>query len=250
MSGGVNTALQNNTRNIITQYFLTGVRINVPISNLEHNAFDLTQHTVNGQQIVTLDIFNPLLAMPGGFHEAPISAYWVPQGRSCTIPVTPTLSTFVFTPDFSGCSILVDQITPSRYCVYHVQGGIGHLNAEYLNIGRNHGLGLAGAMAFEDYGNPAAPRAFALLKHEQGRWWIYYQSQNGVGIGYNNGQFNLMGPQTVRGGGKIPIADLRREVPRTPPRINGVVAQAPSNPFYSDNIQRTGRSMLPNDTIW
>jgi hypothetical protein len=120
----------------------------------------------------------------------------------------------VFTPDFSGCSILVDQIDAHWYRVYHVQGGDGHLKEEYLADRHLHGLGLAGAMTFDDYGTIQYPCGFAFLKYEKERWHIYYQHQNGAIFGQKNGQIIWIGPApAVLGGGSLPVADLTQEIP-------------------------------------
>ena len=169
--------------------------------------------------------------------------FWVPQGGSCVVPANPGAVSFVFTPDFSGCSILVDQIDAGQYRVYHVQGGANYLQNEYLGAHDGHGLGLAGSMTFDDYGDAALPRGFAFLKYENGRWWIYYQRQNGVGINYGNGHFRAVGPQTVRGGARVPVADLTSEVPRLNARHSG--RDLP----VTRNI-RAQRRMLPNDELW
>jgi hypothetical protein len=191
--------------------------------------FDLHHSVVNGQKIVRLDAWDP----SSSHNDEPLNGYWVPQGGSCLIPRIAGSSQYVFTPDFSGCSILVDQIDANYYRVYHVQGDKRCLEAEYLlPAERAHGLGLAGAMTFDDYAAACEPcrtrcgriqtRGFAFLKFESGRWWIYVQSQNGVGIRYMNGEYMLMGPQTISGCSRIPVADLTREVPRAFGRHNGV----------------------------
>jgi hypothetical protein len=63
--------------------------------------------------------------------DDPIPAYWLPQGGSCDIPVVASERKFVFTPDFSGCSLLINQINDTTYRVYHVTGGGGYFQAEY-----------------------------------------------------------------------------------------------------------------------
>lgn len=223
---------RNNTRNFVRQHFLTAVRYPGHAGGL--TVFDLNAHQVNRNNIITLDTAHGV---------PPLMGFWVPQGGSCRVPANPGAMSFVFTPDFSGCSILVDQINANEYRVYHVQGGGNYLQAEYLNPIHDHGLGLAGAMTFDDYGDAHLPRGFAFLKYEGQRWWIYYQRQNGVGLGFNNDQFHAVGAQTVRGGARVPIADLTVESPRVGARHSG--RDLP----VTRNI-RAQRQMLPNDDLW
>jgi hypothetical protein len=103
---------------------------------------------------------------------------------------------------------MVDQIDDANYRVYHVQGGSNYMESEYTNGPHDHGRGLAGSLMFSDYGTDDLPRAFAFLKYEDDSWHIFYQSQNGVGIGFANGQLVAIGRQTVRGGGTKNIESL------------------------------------------
>jgi hypothetical protein len=232
MSTQFNNQFRIDTRNFVRQNFLTAVRYPGQVAGL--TSFDLNHHLINHHHVVTLDRFT---------QDPPLMGFWVPQGGSCVIPSDPGATSFVFTPDFSGCSILVDQTNEGQYRAYHVQGGAQYLQQEYLGDANGHGLGLAGSMTFDDYGDAALPRGFAFLKYEQGRWWIYYQRQNGVGLGYNHEHFYAVGPQTVRGGARVPVADLRFEVPRLSARHSG------SHLPITRNV-RTQVRMLPNDELW
>jgi hypothetical protein len=237
MSGTFNSLLTANTRGFLKHNFLTAVRF--PGQAAGTAPFDLHHYIVNGSHVVTLDLW----ALPPHSDAPPLAGYWVPQGGSCVVPANPGTRRYVFTPDFSGCSILVDQINASQYRVYHIQGGANYLQGEYLGGPYGHGLGLAASMTFDDYGDAALPRGFAFLKHEAGRWWIYYQRQNGIGLGYNNGQFQAMGPQTVRGGARVPVADLTAELPR----LN---ARHSRQDLPITRHIRVQRRMLPNDELW
>jgi len=236
MSTEFNNRFRNATQDIVRRYFLTAVRYPGQRNGL--TTFDLNSHFVDNNNVVTLDV-----AAVGKSY--PLMGFWVPQGGSCVIPANPGSGCFVFTPDFSGCSILVDQIDANQYRVYHVQGGSNYLQKEYRGADNRHGLGLAASMIFDDYGDAAKPRGFAFLKYENGRWWIYYQRHNGVGLNYSysDGSFRAIGPQTVRGGGRIPVADLRSEVPRINGRHSG------QHLPVTRNI-RAAQRMLPNDEIW
>ncbi|HEV3105413.1 MAG TPA: hypothetical protein VGZ01_06980 [Trinickia sp.] len=203
-------------------------------------SFDLHHQLVDGDHVVRVDAWHSSSAS-----DRPILGHWVPQGGSCLVPRASSARPFVFTPDFSGCSILVDQIDADSYRIYHVQGGSRHIEREYLGASEahSHGLGLAAAMTFDDYGTPSRPRGFAFLKYEGNRWWIYYQGQHGYGLSYCNGQFTPIGPQTPCGGGRMPVADLSCEVPRIGARHSG------RDLFVARNLQAQ-RRMLPNDANW
>ncbi len=234
MSKNYNSMLREYTRDFLRHNFTTAVGI-APMRAGE-SPFDLHHSLVERQHVVRLDAWSPQS------DEQPLLGYWVPQGGSCSVPRNPGHRGFVFTADFSGCSILVDQMGVDEYRVYHVQGGAGYLESEYLDQ-PDHGLGLAAAMTFDDYGDAAHPRGFAFLKNEGGRWWIYYQRQNGVGLRYAAGEYTAMGPQTIRGGARVPVADLTREVPRQNAKHSGRdLPQGRNVP--------TQTTMLPNDELW
>lgn len=207
MSNLYNRDFETNTESFIETRFISALRL--PKLDEGHLPFNLRRHLSGAEEIVTLETWTP------DCDEMPLFGYWVPQGGSCVVPAHPTRGRFVLTPDFSGCSIMVDQIDASSYRVYHVQGGSNYMETEYINSGLGHGLGLAGSLTFSDYGTSTQPRAFAFLKYEGGRWWIHYQSQTGFGLSYNtsSGSFIAIGQQAVRGGGKKPVADLTAEQP-------------------------------------
>lgn len=79
------------------------------------------------------------------------SAYWCRQGKYVDIPIHPSTNDpkYLFTPPFSGCALVVDQIDSERYRVYHVEGG--KHDAQYNNL-RDHGLGQVTTMEYKDYG--------------------------------------------------------------------------------------------------
>jgi hypothetical protein len=130
MSTEFNNRFRSTTQDIVRRYFLTAVRYPGHSGGL--TTFDLNHHSVNNNNVVTLDAAG---------RSYPLMGFWVPQGGSCVIPANPGTESFVFTPDFSGCSILVDQIDDNQYRVYHVQGGSNYLQNEYLSAHNRHGLG-------------------------------------------------------------------------------------------------------------
>ena len=197
MSDGLNQEFRTDTAQFIATYFMTAVGF--PGLDPGQAPFNLHRHTVDGNVIARLAPWNGLAG------ELPLFGYWVPQGGSCLVPATPPGNRlFVFTPDFSGCHIRTDRIDDANYRVYHVQGGGNYMQEEYLDV-RGEDDVLAGQLNFEDYGTDDLPRAFAFLKYEDDRWHIYFQRQNGVGLGLNEGVLQAIGQQTVRGGGIIPV---------------------------------------------
>ena len=249
MSDQLNHSFRNHMRAFTRTRFISAVRLSA-IGPGQHpllagnTPFDLHQHQIGPNQlIVTLDVWQMTS------NEPPLAAYWVPQGSSCWFPNNPGgVRNFVFTADFSGCSLIVDQMpdaTGGGYRAYHIQGGQNYFNVEYLASPHPHGLGVAAALLWEDYGAAALPRAFAFVKYENARWWIYYQGQDGVGLNYNpaTDTFAYIGNQTVRCAGRIPVADLRSEVPRAQQRIRG------QDIPITRNIRAQTR-MLPNDEIF
>lgn len=235
--------------------------------------FDIHHEIVDGYKIARLDAWDS-----SSRNDDPLSGYWLPQGGSCLIPRVANRSIYVFTADFSGCAICVDQINAHQYRVYHIQGGQHHLQREYLKATRySHGLGLAAVMTFTDYSVTHAPykkgapageqtRGCAFLKFENGRWWIYSQRQDGKGIAYNNGRYTLLGPQSVAGGARLPVADLTCEVSRfvdkqsdhTLPRPTrqSVYASAPAaaqlGAYTPARAKQAGvfSRMVPNEERW
>ena len=270
MSNNWNRFFNAEPKGYLQEHFMTAVGIRRLAPGPQ--SFDIHHQVVQGYKIARVDAWDA-----SSRDDEPLDGYWVPQGQSCLIPRVATQSRHVFTADFSGCSILVDQVSPNQYRVYHVQGGSSYIYQEYLEATQySHGLGLAAAMTFGDYAAACnacktlcgreQTRGFAFLKFESGRWWIYVQGQNGVGIYYRNGQFALTGPQTISGGVRIPVADLTREVPRVfgrhdrtdlpVPTRRSVYSHTPAAAqlgAYTPARAKQARIFsryLPNDELW
>jgi hypothetical protein len=270
MSNNWNRFFAAEPKGYIKEHFLTAVGIRkLPAGPRQ---FDLHHQVVHGYKIARIDAWDA-----SSCDDEPLNGYWVPQGGSCLIPRFAHRSHYVFTPDFSGCAILVDQISANQYRVYHVQGSKRQLEQEYLRPRAHaHGLGLAGAMTFGDYSAACIPcktrcgreqtRGFAFLKFENGRWWIYAQGQNGVGLGYADGRYTPTGPQTPSGGVRMPVADLTCEVPRAYAGHDGADLPVPTraslyaNTYAASALGVYTRSaarragilsrMLPNEERW
>ncbi len=232
MSGVLNQEFQNNTEqflktHLISNYWLTQ-KINFEIE--KKSIFDFRKKTLyqfssdnksvskTGVDFVCLDLFGNILksnnqntfSSNDGI-EPGFEAYWCRQGGYCDIPVNSTGIKYMFTPDFSGCSLLVDHFKPDIYRVYHVTGG--KFIQEYDNI-FDHGVGYAGGVTDDIYwNNDNQDQAFACLKYEEQRWWIYYQTRTSMEVSLVDNQ--MTGARRtnflITGGGKIPVANLKNE---------------------------------------
>ncbi|WP_139139919.1 RHS repeat-associated core domain-containing protein, partial [Pseudomonas monteilii] len=112
-------------------------------------------------------------------------AYWAPQGGYVDIAAHPRKGEpeLLFTPGFSGCSLVVDKMSEATLRVRHVEGS--KEDAQYNDLDEaEHGMGMLGAMEFTDYGFHDAAEgrvvenvtATAFMKYEEGEWKIKYQS--------------------------------------------------------------------------
>ncbi|MHC8375618.1 RHS repeat-associated core domain-containing protein [Pseudomonas sp. MDT1-16] len=120
-----------------------------------------------------------------------VAGFWAPQGGHVDIPLKPTGTApdYVFTPNFSGCSLTVDQLNDNVLRVRHVEGL--KENAQYNALpATEHGKGLAGAMEYRDYGfdldGQGQPEevisGFAFMKYDRKQqvWNIHYQTIQGA----------------------------------------------------------------------
>ncbi|MGO0693089.1 RHS repeat domain-containing protein [Pseudomonas guariconensis] len=112
-------------------------------------------------------------------------AYWAPQGGYVDIAAHPRQGEpeLLFTPGFSGCSLVVDKMSEETLRVRHVEGS--KEDAQYNDLDEaEHGMGMLGAMEFTDYGFHVTAdgkvvenvTATAFMKYEEGEWRIKYQS--------------------------------------------------------------------------
>jgi insecticidal toxin complex protein TccC len=136
-----------------------------------------------------------------------VLGYWAPQGGYVDIPANPNGGAkYVFTPGFSGCTLCVDQLNEDVLRVWHVEGG--KEDAQYNKIDKKmHGIGMASAMEYRDYGYHSDERGdavenvtgFAYLKvdeREKGhKWRTHYQGQLAAP--------NIAGTRNTFLGGKI-----------------------------------------------
>ena len=209
MANGLNRFFLQDTKAFVMTNYMT----NAGVFTVRDQANAIDLHRLEGGQLGVVRI-EPTNAASD---DDPIPAYWLPQGGSCDIPVVASERKFVFTPDFSGCSLLIDQINDMTYRVYHVTGGGGYFQTEY-NGKRPRQSELAAALTHEGYGTPGSPRALLFMKFEEGRWWIYYQGQTGAGYGLiGNRVERVQGSSAVdsiRTAGRMPVARVTKgEIP-------------------------------------
>lgn len=120
-----------------------------------------------------------------------VSAYWAPQGGYVDIPAHPTTDQpdHLFTPDFSGCALVADQLDANRLRVRHVEGS--KELAQYNGLAsEEHGWGMSTAMEFHDYGlriddkgqADAILTGFAFMRYDRTEraWKLHFQSIQGV----------------------------------------------------------------------
>lgn len=120
-----------------------------------------------------------------------VSAYWAPQGGYVDIPAHPTTDQpdHLFTPDFSGCALVADQLDANRLRVRHVEGS--KELAQYNGLAsEEHGWGMSTAMEFHDYGlriddkgqADAIVTGFAFMRYDRTEraWKLHFQSIQGV----------------------------------------------------------------------
>ncbi|BBE10380.1 insecticidal toxin complex protein C [Mycoavidus cysteinexigens] len=157
--------------------------------------FSLSKYTVeSGHSVVSLDMGNlvaeSMEMASGGDGREFINAFWAPQGGYVDVPIHPSKeeAKIVFTPDFSGCSLMVNQIQKEGrefYRFRHVEGSKERQQFFELNSKEEWGLGLAANMNYEDYGisqNQENTRGFAYAIYSEitGNWVINWQGQSNV----------------------------------------------------------------------
>lgn len=141
-----------------------------------------------------------------------IQAYWAPQGGSIGIPVRPDRGRdpqVVFTPDLSGCSVVVEKMNEESLRVSHVQGGRHHEDFSRLGIDPRR---VTAILSHEHYANGSSnDQAAAFLKFDRGsrEWNIHWQARQGT-INIQGTDVRVgAGPMTLRGSGSV--SAVRRE---------------------------------------
>lgn len=130
---------------------------------------------------------------PGGAEaRKPVFAYWLPLGGYVDVPVIPEKDDpkYVFTPGFSGGSLVADVHNISTLRIHHVAGGKENNENEKDDGDEEHGFsaayGNAGRLLHSDYGFHVNPdtckyvengKACAFIKFDSGiqHWVITFQ---------------------------------------------------------------------------
>lgn len=134
------------------------------------------------------------------------SAYFLVQGRFIDIPIhpAPNQPSFVFTPPFSGCSLVVDLMErttnnqPEKfYRVYHVEGR--KENQQYNDLS-DHGYGMVEIMQYKQYGYHFDTDRHRFLENVLGIAFMKYSQQHNTWLLYQQNQYvpNNPYPPTVR----------------------------------------------------
>ncbi|WP_265034241.1 RHS repeat domain-containing protein [Wolbachia endosymbiont (group B) of Phalera bucephala] len=116
-------------------------------------------------------------------------AYWLPQGGYVDIDREPFIDDdphYVFTPDFSGCSLTVNVIDVDKLRVRHVEGNKEDAQFNQLPV-KERGSETTHVMEYKDYGYYKNDRGnlvenvtgFAYMKYDiiNLRWVLSYQKQ-------------------------------------------------------------------------
>ena len=223
LNDGVRNVSQEMTRDpaeFLRTRAITGVMLSPPINPLPAagaRSFTVNRRLANANSVACLEPYK------GAAKDPVIRAYWVPQGQSVDIPLHPNQEEpkYVFTPDFSGCSMEVDRMNAETLKVYHVEGG--KEQAQY--VAQDHGWGNAASMPPTAYGSAAQPRGFAMMAYRDGMWQILHQSQTSYqGPSIQHMQLALTEPQNVSRSGGIVV----KSVP--PPHAAGAAAPAAAVP--------------------
>lgn len=134
------------------------------------------------------------------------SAYFLAQGGFIDIPIhpAPNQPSFVLTPPFSGCSLVVDILErttnnqPEKfYRVYHVEGR--KENQQYNDLG-DHGYGMVEIMQYKHYGYHFDTDRHRFLENVLGLAFMKYSQQHNTWLLYRQNQYvpNNPYPPTVR----------------------------------------------------
>lgn len=164
----------------ITTSGISASQANVP----GEHYFKVTRHKVTDHR--TGNSAGTCLVVSFSPDQSGIAGYWVPQGGEATVPKRPEAGrSFVFTPDFSGCSLIAAKSPHSSddLIVQHVEGGkhLAQVEKAWPKQGRSFGS-VEAAMTATDYANFNAKgelttQAFAYYSAREGVWSTYSQSR-------------------------------------------------------------------------
>ncbi|MCX8565599.1 MAG: hypothetical protein ON057_000326 [Glomeribacter sp. 1016415] len=170
------------------------------VSPTKQNSFFNSLSFYSKSENTTASPFNLLeIAEPGSLRAEDKSkredyvlskpAYWLPQGGYVDIKIRPDKSKineplYLFTPDFSGCALVVDKKDDDYYRVRHVEGD--KEDTQYNKLPEpDRSMEKVAAMEYKDYGyykeknlDIANGQGFAYMSFDdKDGWKIHAQSQ-------------------------------------------------------------------------
>jgi hypothetical protein len=169
----------------INNGFMSGVLLDGAMLSGDKCMFSIAENTLNdASKFYSLELTNQRERVNAGARKYAEYAYWAPQGGFVDIPVHPRNGepNYVFTPDFSGCCLVVDKINDTTLRVRHVEGGKEEVQYNTLQASEI-GNGMVGHMLYDDYGiiNGSENRCgFAFMVYSGGRWVIKWQANVGT----------------------------------------------------------------------
>jgi Uncharacterized alpha/beta hydrolase domain (DUF2235) len=169
----------------INNGFMSGVLLDGAMLSGDKCMFSIAENTLNdASKFYSLELTNQRERVNAGARKYAEYAFWAPQGGFVDIPVHPRNGepNYVFTPDFSGCCLVVDKINDTTLRVRHVEGGKEEVQYNTLQASEI-GNGMVGHMLYDDYGiiNGSENRCgFAFMVYSGGRWVIKWQANVGT----------------------------------------------------------------------
>lgn len=143
-----------------------------------------------------------------------INAYWLPQGGHTNIPIIPTENQphHVFTPDFSGCLLIIDKLkNGNEFKVYHVSGE-KNIKSQYTDKRNPEDIKVTEISPRDYMDSDDLMLAFIFMKYEARsngkKWHIHIQKQEGAPIGNILGELTLNGPIYPRGRDPVIIHEV------------------------------------------
>lgn len=160
-----------------------------PAPGALNNGLGITKAGRFDLQAVTLDTVELNVVGPGPIiGDAAVQAYWCPFIQGGVLPgwvdipkVNPPMR-FVFTAAMNGCRLVVTDVSPTHFRVYHHQhpDSDGQLAAGIWRQIAAQGHPVVSHMGYDEYGPADAaafPNAFNFLHYRNGTWNYVSQPQ-------------------------------------------------------------------------
>lgn len=165
--------------------FISGALLDGSMLSGDKFMFSIAESILDDtNKFYTLELTHQRERINAGARKYAEYAYWAPQGGFVDIPMHPKDGepNYVFTPDFSGCCLVVDKISDTTLRVRHVEGGKEEEQYNTLQA-MDIGNGMVGNMLYDDYGiinGHENSCGFAFMAYNGGRWIIKWQSNVGT----------------------------------------------------------------------